>query len=293
VTGIKNVDDKGEVQFTAQPFVAMRYGVYYKQEKRFLQTAKNPDGTQFSSVEHKLRRNIGVWSDLPPEVRSECDDDIIYIFVPTTTKDGYMTYDANVTLAEKAECDPCLLGTWDIDHESYKMFIEKIMAEADTGDMAIDLSFDGHQYLQFETDGKLLTQLEDFSITINDQVTTIVNGSGLGTYSTTDGEKLTISGFVDYIEDVSLSTAGGQITYTSETATFSFFGTDYSDPNIAMDPNKDSGPQNHAGEYVCNEETLTMIMQGYEQYGEVVFNRVEKILPTPEPTPAPADAESP
>lgn len=289
VTGTKTVSEKGEVEFTVQPFVAMRYYVDYVKEKRFLQTPINTEGTQFSSVEFKLHQSFTAWSDLPPEIRSECDDKVRYIFAPTTTKDGYSNYTANVTLAEKAECDPCLLGTWDIDKESYKAFMERIMAEADTQGMTIDLAFGGHQYLQFETDGKVLTQRDEFSITINDQITTIINGHGQGNYSTTDGEKLTVSGFVDSTEDVSMSVAGGQITYSSESATFSFFGTNYSDPNLAMNLNEDSGPQSHSIEYVCEQDTLSMTIQGYEQYGEVVFNRVDKILPTAVPTSAPAD----
>lgn len=289
VTDTRRITEKGEVKFDVQPFVAMRYGVYFEKEKRFLQNALNPDGTQFSSVESKLRRNIDAWSDLPPEIRSECKKDVVYIFVPTTVKDGYTSWDMDVTLVEKAECDPCLLGTWDIVPESYEAFMERIMAEADTGGMAIDLSISGHQYIQFVEDGKVYSQREDFTIGINNQLDTIINGFGSGNY-TANGEKMTVSNFMDVTESVALSVGNGLITYASESATFSFFGTDYSDPNLSIDLNEGNAPQTKTVDYVCKQDNLTITLP---DYGDVDFIRVEKILPTPVPTPGAPDNPNP
>ncbi|HSG25845.1 MAG TPA: hypothetical protein VLA32_06975 [Anaerolineales bacterium] len=290
-TGQRTVNEKGEVQFTIQPFVAMRFNVDYKQEKRFLQNELTQDEAQFSGVEYKLRGDISAWSDLPPEIRSECKKDVRYLYAITSVKDSYANYDIDVTLAEKAECDPCLLGTWDVDPESYKAFMERIMAQADTGGMAINLEIDGHQYLQFVVDGKVYSQREDFAITINDQLTTIINGFGSGSYSA-NGEEMTVSNFLDVTESVGLKVGNGQITYNKDgsQASFSIFGTDYSSPAMGPDLNAGNTPQTRSVEYVCEQDTLNITMP---DLGDLLFNRVDKILPTPIPTPGSPDVVEP
>ncbi|MCB2178804.1 hypothetical protein KQH61_05270 [bacterium] len=288
VTGEKTISDKGEVEFTVQPFVAMRYYVDYEKEKRFLQSPVNPDDTKFSSVEYKLHQSFSAWSDLPPEVRSECNDKVRYLFALTTTKDSYTSYTANVTLAEKAECDPCLLGTWDVDPESFAAYMEAIMAKSPTP-QSMDLTVGGHQYLQFVEDGKVLSQRADFTITINNQVSTIINGAGSGTY-TADGEKMTVSNFLDVTESVALNYGNGQLVYqnSGDQASFSIFGEQYD--TLGVDLNDGNTPTSTSAQYVCNQDTLTITLP---EFGDLMFNRVDKILPTPVPTAAPPSNPEP
>ena len=290
-TDTKTIKEKGEVQFTTGAFIATRYYADYEKEKRFLQSPIEEGNGSFSSVEYETHNDINAWSSLPPEVRSKCKEDVRYLFVVTTTGDGYYTHSANVTLAEKAECDPCLLGTWDVDPESYKAFMERIMAQADTGGMVIDLGIGGHQYLQFVIDGKVYSQREDFAITINDQLTTIINGFGSGSYSA-NGEEMTVSNFLDVTESVGLKVGNGQITYSTDgnQANFSIFGTDYSSPALGPDLNEGNTPQTRSVQYVCDKETLTITMP---DLGDLLFNRVDKILPTPIPTPGSPDVVEP
>jgi hypothetical protein len=289
VTDTFTIEDKDDdPQFTIQPFVAMRFKADYKQEKRFLQNELTQDEAEFSGVEYKLRADINSWSDLPPEIRSECEKDAHYLYAITSVNDFYANYDIDVTLDEKAECDPCLLGTWDVDPESYKAFMERIMSQAEGG-MAIDLTIGGHQYFQFEIDGKINSQREDFAITSNNQVTTIVNGHGSGSYSA-DGEEMTVSNFQDITESVGMDFGGGQITYTEQSASFSIFGMDYTDPNAGINLNEGNTPQTRTVEYVCHQDTLTITMP---EFGDLDFNRVDKILPTSVPTAAPPDSEQP
>lgn len=289
VSGSETIEDKNDdPKFRVQPFVAMRYRVTYKEEKRFLQTALTPDDAQFSSVEEKTHQDISSWSDLPPEIRSECDKDVIYLFAITSVDDFYVDYEIDITLDEKAECDPCLLGTWDVDHQSFETYIEGIMARNPSGG-TIDLSVGGHQYLQFKTDGKVLSQRKDFTLRINEQFSTIINGNGSGTY-TANGEVLTVMNFLDITDSVGFDYGNGQITYTnnSNQASFSIFGMDYSDPNLATDLNAGNAPQTQSAQYVCDKDDLTITIPNL---GELLFNRVDQILPTPVPTAAPADNE--
>jgi hypothetical protein len=290
-TGTKPIKDKGEVQFTTGAFIATRYYADYEKEKRFLQSPIEEGNGSFSSVEYDLKKVINAWSSLPPEVRSKCKENIRYLFVVTTTNEGYYTHSANVNEAEKAECDPCLLGTWDVDPESYKAFMERIMAQADTGGMAINLGIGGHQYLQFVVDGKVYSQREDFSIRINDQLTTIINGSGSGSYSA-NGKEMTVSNFLDVTESVGLDVGDGQITYSTDgsQANFSIFGMDYSSPTIGPGLNEGNTPQTRSVEYVCEKDTLTITMP---DFGDLLLNRVDKILPTPIPTPGTPDIPNP
>ncbi len=269
-TGTKTISDKGDVEFTIQPFVAMRYTANYKQEKRFLQNPPNPGENQFSGVEYSIRQNIDAWSDLPPEIRSECKKDVRYLYAITTTQDFYTTHTIDVTLAEKAECDPCLLGTWDVDPVSYANAMKKIMAQ---GGADVGLIVEGHMYLQFVTDGKAITQRENFAITGNGIVTATLNGLGGGNY-TANGEEITVTNFVDTTDSVGIG----------------FFGAP--DPNPYTGPmlNKDNAPQNETAPYVCKQDELTITMP---EMGDVLWHRVNKILPTPVPTAVPPDQPQP
>ncbi len=272
-TGLKTIDDQGEVEFTVQPFTAMRFYVDYKQEKRFLQTANNPDDTQFSGAEYRVHRNIESWSDLPPEIRSECEKDVRYFFVITTTKDSYTAYDVNVTLVEQAECDPCLLGTWDVDPVSYAQAMEDLMSQVDIGGMSLDLIISGHEYLQFVTEGKVFTQREDFAITVNGIITTTIDGFGSGNYSA-NGEELTVTNFLDTADSVGIS----------------FFGSNDPAQFTGSFLNEGDTPQSQTVPYICEQDTMILTLP---QLGDLLFNRVDKILPTPIPTEGPPDNPQP
>jgi len=288
-TSAKTISDKGPVDFTIQPFVAMRFRVNFKQEKRYLQNGPESDDSQFSSVEYQYLKDINAWSDLPPEVRSECKKDVRYLFAITTTKDSYVNHKVEVTLAEKAECDPCLLGTWDVDPNSFAEYMERIMARSG---QTFDLAVSGHQYLQFKVKGVILSQREDFTITIDDQFSTIINGHGNGNYSA-DGKEMTVTNFLDITDSVGMDLGGGQITYFNDNSqgSFSIFGETYGAIGVGgVDLNTDNAPTNTTGKYVCNKDTLTVTIP---EYGDLMFNRVDKILPTPIPTPGAPDNPNP
>jgi hypothetical protein len=263
LSGTKTIENEGELRFDVKPFVAMRYTVNYKEQKRYLQNVANNEDTQFSSVEFQQRRNIELWSDLPPEIRSECEKDVPYLFVMTTVKDHYTSYDLNVTKAEKAECDPCLLGTWDVDRIKYAALMEKIINQ---GGADIDLLVTGHLYLQFETNGKASTRRVDLTIIPNGIVSTTLNGSGDGNY-TADGKQMTISNLVD----------------NTTSAAINWFGFPGPDISTDSDLNEGNVAQTETAAYVCQQDSLTISLP---EYGEMVFNRVDEILPTPVPTSA-------
>jgi hypothetical protein len=288
-TGTKPIKDKGEVQFTTGAFTATRYYADYEKEKRFLQSPIEEGNGSFSSVEYELHKIFNAWSSLPPEVRSKCKENVRYLFVVTTTGEGYYTHSANVTESEKAECDPCLLGTWDIDPDSYAEYMERIMAQSGE---SMDLAVSGHLYLQFQTNGIVISQREDLRMSFDNQVSTVINGNGSGKYSA-DGEELGVYSFLDITNSVGLDYGNGQITYFNDNSqgSFSIFGQTYAAPGVGgVDLNAGNSPTSTSGEYVCKQDSLAITVP---EYGELIFIRVDKILATPIPTPGSPDIPEP
>jgi len=290
-SGTKTISEKGEQEFSTEPFVATRYKVEYEKEKRFLQTGNETDGGSFSAAEYSWHKNLYSWSDLPPEVRSYCKEELPYYFVVTTTKSGNYEYKADVTLAEKAVCDPCLLGVWAVNNDSFEDYILRIMEDSgempDLNGSEIVLEIEGRNYLEFKVEGKLNTRRDAFTIATglsntDNWITTMIDSQGTGTYSA-DGEKLKVFGLTDYVNSITAQVGGVPISMsqTPGATTVNIFGQTADVPG-ASGAGVGDGPQQASGTYVCDEETLTV---DQPDYGELLFDRVDEILPTPIPTP--------
>ncbi|MBN2043817.1 MAG: hypothetical protein JW757_02255 [Anaerolineales bacterium] len=294
MTDQKKIDKQGEFPFDTSPFVATRYKVEYEKEKRFLQDPVPGDGGSFSAAEFSGYQNIDNWSDLPPEVRSYCKEPLPYIFAVTTTGSGNYEFNANVTLAQTAVCDPCLLGVWAVDNDSFEEYILRIAEDAGPieGGGELTLEVNGFNYLEFKDDARLITRRVDFAITTgvssyDTTFTTVIDSQGSGTYSS-DGEKIQVFKLADFVNSIYATVDGYPIavSQTPSTGTYSFFGTTASGPGL----NQDSAPENAGGAYVCDKETLTVTQP---EYGPILFNRVDKIIPTPVPTPAAGNVTNP
>jgi hypothetical protein len=77
---------------------------------------------------------------------------------------------------------------------------------------------------------------------------------------------------------------------TTESVGIGFFGAP--DPNPYTGPmlNEGNAPQTETAPYVCQQDDLTITMP---EMGDVLWHRVDKILPTPVPTAAPPDQPQP
>ncbi len=286
VTSITTVEDIGSFEFKTTPFVAQRYAVKYVQQKRFFLTGTEDENGRYSTVLKALRDNKTAWSALPEEIRTGCDQDDIYALAMTSVKDNY-TYIIEATNVEKAECDSCLLGSWDIEPVSFAAFISSFMAQTPDMPAGATLEVAGHDYLRFETDGQLTTMRDDFQFIIGipnaPKLYTTINSYGNGMY-TADGEVIVVTDLVDTVESVAITTADGQIvsSFTGSRNNVSFFGTTAS-VNTGTDINSGNGPEAVTGTYICTPETLEITIPE----GTVLFLRVEEIPPTPVPTPSP------
>jgi len=306
VTDTISIDEAREYGFDLEPFVASRYFVDYKKEKRFLQTGPN---ISLSAVEAKLHRDLSAWSGLPPEIRSSCKEDIRYLFVVTYPiifeEVEVNRININVTEAEQAVCDPCLLGTWKINNGSFASYMESIFEKnvPQTSNFKTDIG--GDYFMQFDSAGKVQAQRENLYLLIyletefNIQPTLDptnpgpqptqklgvlpaatsleINSNGIGNYSA-DGEFLTITQFVDIVEDVR---TGSTFVESSQGFFFKLNGMQFEfGPEYAA---LDEPDQSETVSYSCDQDVLAFVMN--DTLDLLWLDRVEKILPTPMPTP--------
>ncbi len=292
VTAINPINDEGEETFSTSAFVATRYGMNYEKEKRFLQSPKPDDNVKYSTVKNKERQDPSKWSDLPPELRSTCEEDLMYALAVTTTDTGG-SFDliANVEKVEKAECDPCLLGVWEVDNDSFEEYIKRAVdSQGGLQDlprgMELRLEIDGHYYVEFKENSEMLSRRDNFTITSGavgfPGLNTIIDSQGNGEYSTSDGKQLSLYNLVDYVNLVEayIDDMPINVNMTPGASTYSMFGASSSGPGY----DNDSGEDNFSSPYVCDEDVLIL---DHPEFGELIFNRVEKILPTPVPTMSP------
>lgn len=241
------IDQEEEKKFNTQPFVATRYRMNYKKEKRFLQTPKEGGSGKYSTAENKIRNDISNWSALPPEIRSECEDDVLYVLVTTTTEVGE-TYEliANIDKMEKAECDPCLLGVWAVNNPSYEEFLVRMFnsqgsLEGFPPGTQIVVDVEGKYYLEFKEERELKSRRYEFSITMGASgfpgFTTTIDSQGIGKYSTQDGKKLDVFDHLDTVNQVKGSMDGLPISVTMMpgSGTASMFGVTGEAPGLEND----------------------------------------------------------
>ena len=280
-------DKEGEETFSVRAFLPARYKTDYEKEERFLQEPKPTGNGQYSTAKDDLRHDPASWSGLPPEIRSTCKDDVRYALVVTTT-DTNANYEFKIIVneVEKAECDPCLLGVWEIDNDSFEEFILGVMRSSGENlpaDFAQEIN--GHYYTEFNEEGEMLTRRDGFSITFgleeNMVMTTIIDSQGNGYYSA-DGELIKFTQVTDYVNQVEarLNNVPLSINQTPGAGSATFLGQSSALPGYENDIES----QASSGSYVCTEETLTL---DQANYGVLLFNRVEKMIPTPVPTLSP------
>ena len=304
------IDQVTDLEFYSENLVAARFFVDYKKEKRFLQEVSiDSPGQNFSAVEAKLHRNLSAWSGLPPEIRSSCKDDVRYLYVAPrifiSDSEG-KPFKFKVTKVEQAVCDPCLLGAWQIDNDSFDNYMTSIFDTYVPQAANFTTTIGGNYFMQFDTEGKVQAQREgmvvyvyletDFTVqpTLNptnpgpqqpQQVklpvytSVVINSNGIGNYST-DGEFLKVTQFVDILKDVStgdilIADPTGYVGGLIPVGMMFEFGAEYS--------SQDGPDPNETVLYACQGDTLDLFMN--ETDATLRLNRIEKILPTPIPTP--------
>lgn len=311
VTDRITIEQKDQYHLDTDLLVATRYFVDYQKEKRFLQ-AMLQDGSRVTSVEARLQQDISAWSAPPPEIRSSCQKDVRYLYVFTyhLVDEGQDVTRIIVDEAEQAVCDPCLLGTWQVDNPSFAVYMDSIFeSQPEIAQIRQDWDFEisGQYYMQFDSHGKIFTQREDLAVGLADlQVavqsapdpdhpgpmptisvpflsdTTVLNSRGVGNYSA-DGELMKVTNFVDVPDKIEGFSHGVQVMqYTGAANLFTARGLGFipSDQGLNW---TEAESMSEAVEYRCGVDSLEITMP--ETGKDLFLWRVDKILPTPMPTP--------
>lgn len=287
VIRIEPVDKEGEEQFLINPFVAGRFGLRYLKDRRFLEEPVEDEHVHYSSVARGELRNLEAWSALPPEVRSRCDRDQHYALAVTSV-DGAGSFIAKINKVEEGACDACLLGTWDVDPDSFAAYFQRVaQSGGQQPGASLEVSVSGHNYVVFKPDYSILTRRADFRIRIASSgspgVITSLDTQGSASY-TADGEKLDVWNVHDTTNSITTTVEGTGLTIsqTPDQTTYSFFG-DSSSTRTGL-PDDEAHPKSSVGAYTCTDKTLNITTN---DFGDVLFHRVEEILPTPVPTAGP------
>jgi hypothetical protein len=118
------VDQATSFHLAGPPLVLMRYGFTFLNDRHYL-LQSTPSGSA-GSDEARPRDVTGAWVDLPPEVMATCAPTKYYYVMTSATPPAAPLFETELVIDKKAElgCDDCLIGTWDINIESFAAYAE-------------------------------------------------------------------------------------------------------------------------------------------------------------------------
>ena len=251
----------------SKQYVAARYRLEYDKELRVFQSDQSATGGRFSSAEWPERSTLDSWKAVAPEVRTECTEKSRYAFVGTSTE-ADQTFVVQIDKIEEAACDPCVLGTWSLQLDTFQSMLENAMAAQGGGlPPGISWEFGGAYYIQFVDEEVVREQRDGLTIGFAMEgvggFTTTIDSFATGTYQA-DGETITVQDLVEAYARVSTNVPLG--------GTFDF----------------PSAIDQASGEYRCDDETLTIEIAGFDP---IVWDRVDKILEPDEGDSTATDAQ--
>lgn len=248
---IINVDSVRSVEFETASMRANRYPVRYVKGKRYEQTTE--ESAHLAAAWANEVQDLTAWTEVPVDVRPTCERNRTYIVVATTVG-APLTPSANINTVEQAVCDPCLLGTWGLQLDTFAEYILSVVKSGGEEVPGLSLDIDGSYQFEFTANGGLSAVK---NITVKPVVanlgggpTTTLTGSESGRYDA-DGGKLTVTGW-----------QGDSTASIGQTSRSVF-----------------SGPEAQASDYTCGDGVLTLTTL---PYGPLVFDLLD---PPPEPPP--------
>jgi hypothetical protein len=187
------VDQPTSFHLAGPPLVLMRYGFTFVNDRHYLLQSK-PSGSP-GSDEARPRDVAGAWTELPPEVMATCAPTKYYYVMTSAVPPSAPLFETEVGIEKKAElgCDQCLVGTWDLNKESFQEYAEAPFLE--TPGLYTFVGAAGLWRYHFWGDGSMMGEF-DFSyaylltqdnapfgenIVVNGLLA--IEGTGAGTYS--------------------------------------------------------------------------------------------------------------
>jgi len=228
------IDREQTIDYEALPMRATRYWTDYSKGMHFEQNTN--DATLYAVADRREFHDIDAWTKMPVDVRPTCEEWIAYIVVVTTV-DEPRTLATEVTNAEDAVCDPCLLGTWGLQLQTFADYIVTLISSEGAAIPNLELRIDGSYEFEFTADGALRT---DRNLRVKPIVAglgapeTTITGTENGSYDS-DGGRLTVSGLQgDSTADVGGVSAsvfngpdGATTSYTCESSVLTLTGLPY------------------------------------------------------------------
>jgi hypothetical protein len=237
----------------------MRALIRYDSELRVFESDQTTTDGELAMAEMDTRFDPNAWRQVFPEIRSTCENKSTYV-VATTTAQGTHTAKIQIGNIEEAPCDPCVLGTWDLDLDSFEAMI---FATAAAGGAPLppggSFDFSGHYYVALKDQGLMQQQRDALVMSMTSEQGSIdftIDSFAQGEY-TADGEIMTVFNTVELFSNVATSVPGlGDLNFGQGSSAL------------------DDG----SGEYQCNTDDMTVTLTGTQP---VRFERVDKILSPP------------
>jgi hypothetical protein len=252
-------DEAKVIEIPTEPFVATRRFIEYSPQLRVFESDQTTTNGELAMVEGASRFDPGAWKQVFPEIRSTCEKKAWYI-IATTTEKGTHTAKIQIDKIEEAPCDPCVLGTWDLDLDSFEAMI---FATAAAGGAPLppggSFDFSGHYYVALKDGGVMQQQRDGLVMSMTSEQGSLdftIDSFGQGEY-TADGEIMTVFNTVELFSNVATSVPGlGDLNFGQGASAL------------------DDG----SGEYQCNTDDMTVTLTGSQP---IRFERVDKILSPP------------
>lgn len=254
-TADRRVAAEATLPFSLDGYVVQRFRVDYAKTRRYVQEHTydgDPSGARLSVVAAGSASDVTAWTELPPELRSGCDEDSPWMWVATAPTDPLL--ELTVTEVEQGSCDPCLLGDWQMDLVTFTSYMTGVFDDLGVGD-GLELVITGDYYMAFDEDLEVRMVRRDLTVLPffggRAAPATTIQGEDTGTYAT-DGRSLRVFG----ISGAASASTGG----------------------ISVGPFASDGPT--AGEitYTCDDERLDLV---HQPYGSITLYRIDQI-PDPE-----------
>lgn len=198
----RNLSQSETFNLDATSFTLIRYQLTFApgHEYKLAATVQAEDGVRTS----RPVPSVGAWSDLPTSVKPACGPTEFYLVMTTTqASSGPYEIDLEVEPGDAIGCDPCLVGTRDLNIPSFAEYSEAPFAEA-PGLYTFDAAGGLWRY-RFRADGTMRAEFDFFytyglhqpgngfgaDIGTNGKID--ITGTGEGTYVSDGLSNLTFS----------------------------------------------------------------------------------------------------
>ncbi|MBS3753922.1 MAG: hypothetical protein KGY46_11130 [Anaerolineales bacterium] len=285
-----DINSTGEAfNVTVKPFQLYRMDALYIPQRRFFQS-----GELDYRVNTTIRRDgePDTWKNVPDKLYSRCTEKDPYLFLITSSdveKEG--TSSMNIDKIEKAACDGCLLGDWQVENESFINWFNALAEQNKSSGTKLE-EMSGLMGVRFGEDRTFRSINKELSIVLTVSgvdtggVTFNITSLGNGNWQTNQAMNQLSYSERDLKADVTatvpgvgnLNFGGGSIPEDMLPPGVEDFGFEGDIDSINAMGTFSTETNAQALGYTCGEETLTF---HYPQLSDIVLDRLDEPIPLP------------